>query len=132
MRLLPLAVFVVSPLALMSTAAPEPARAQAQAAAAQPAEIDVALSRVSPSLVRIHVVSVDHQDGRELKREAAGSGTIISAEGHVLTNHHVAGRTRAIICSLATREEVAAELVGTDPLSDIAILKLKPATPRTF
>ena len=88
--------------------------------------------RSPPSLVRIHVVSVEHQDGREVKREAAGSGTIISADGHVLTNHHVAGRTRAIICTLATREEVAAELVGTDPLSDIAILKLKPATPRTF
>ncbi len=131
MRLLPLAVFVASPLAFVSMAAQGPARAQAQAAA-QPAAIDIALSRVSPSLVRIHVVAVDHQDGREIKREAAGSGTIISPEGHVLTNHHVAGRTRAIICSLATREEVPAELVGTDPLSDIAILKLKPATPRTF
>ena len=97
-----------------------------------PAAIDDALSKVSPSLVRIHVVSVEHQDGREIKREAAGSGTIISAEGHVLTNHHVAGRTRAIYCTLATREEIPAELVGTDPLSDIAILKLKPAAPRKF
>jgi len=110
---------------------PHQASAQ-QAAGNQSAEVELALAKVAPSLVRIHVVSVEHQDGREIKREAAGSGTIISAEGHVLTNHHVAGRTRAIICSLATREEVAAELVGTDPLSDIAILKLKPATPRTF
>jgi len=108
--------------------APQPA---VQETAAQ-AAIDEALSKVAPSLVRIHVVSVDHQDGREIKREAAGSGTIISAEGHVLTNHHVAGRTRAIYCTLATREEIPAELVGTDPLSDIAILKLKPAAPRQF
>ncbi len=100
--------------------------------AAQAGAIDAALSKVSPSLVRIRVVSVDYQDGREVKREASGSGTIITAEGHVLTNHHVAGRTRAIICTLASREEVPAELVGTDPLSDIAILKLQPATPRTF
>src|SRR3954468_449585 len=85
--------------------APQPA---AQETAAQTA-IDEALSKVAPSLVRIHVVSVDHQDGREIKREAAGSGTIISAEGHVLTNHHVAGRTRAIYCTLATREEIPAE-----------------------
>ncbi len=101
-------------------------------AVAPPAAIDEALSRVAPSLVRIHVVSIDHQEGREVKREAAGSGTIISAEGHVLTNHHVAGRTRAIYCTLASREEIPAELVGTDPLSDIAILKLKPAGPRKF
>jgi serine protease Do len=106
--------------------------AAAPSAPSQPAAIDLALSKVAPSLVRIHVVSVEYQEGREIKREAAGSGTIISAEGHVLTNHHVAGKTRAIFCTLATREEVPAELVGTDPLSDIAILKLKPAKPRTF
>jgi serine protease Do len=112
----------------------------AAAAAQQPAgtdghdraAIDAALAAVAPSLVRIHVVMVDQQDGRELKREAAGSGTIITPEGHVLTNHHVAGRTRAIFCTLATREEIPAELVGTDPLSDIAVLKLKPPAPRTF
>ena len=86
----------------------------------QSAAIESALAKVAPSLVRIHVVSVDHQDGRELKREASGSGTIISADGHVITNHHVAGRTRAIWCTLASREEVPAELIGTDPLSDIA------------
>src|SRR5919108_4151269 len=98
----------------------------------QSAAIDAALSKVAPSLVRIHVVTVDQQEGRELKREAAGSGTIISPEGHVLTNHHVAGRTRALFCTLASREELPADLVGTDPLSDIAILKLRPPTPRTF
>jgi serine protease Do len=82
--------------------------------------------------VRIHVVTINHQDGRELKREAAGSGTIITPEGHVVTNHHVAGKTLAIMCTLATREEVPADLVGTDPLSDIAVLKLRPARPRQF
>jgi serine protease Do len=100
----------------------------------QPAarDVDLALSKVAPSLVRIHVVTISHQDGRELKREAAGSGTIITPEGHVVTNHHVAGKTRRIICTLATREEVPADLVGTDPLSDIAVLRLRPSQPRTF
>jgi serine protease Do len=98
----------------------------------QSAAVEAALAKVAPSLVRIHVVSIDYQDGRELKREASGSGTIISPEGHVVTNHHVAGRTRSIMCTLATREEVPAELVGTDPLSDIAVLRLRPAKPRKF
>ena len=74
--------------------------------------------------MRIHVVTYAYEDGREVKREASGSGTIITPEGHVLTNHHVAGRTRSIICTLANREEIPADLVGTDPLSDIAVLKL--------
>jgi serine protease Do len=109
------------------------ARAQApQADATQTAAVHAAVSKVAPSLVRIHVVMLDHQQGRELKRQASGSGTIITPDGHVITNHHVAGRTRSIVCTLSTREEVPAELVGTDPLSDIAVLKLKPAKPRTF
>jgi serine protease Do len=91
-----------------------------------------ALAKISPSLVRIHVVTYGYEEGREVKREASGSGTIISSEGHVLTNHHVAGRTRTLMCTLADREEIAADLVGTDPLSDIAIIKLRPDKPRTF
>jgi len=98
----------------------------------QTAAVEAALARVAPSLVRIHVVSIDYQNGRELKREASGSGTIITPEGHVVTNHHVAGRTRSIVCTLATREEIPADLVGTDPLSDIAILRLRPEEPRKF
>ncbi|HXW04931.1 MAG TPA: PDZ domain-containing protein [Vicinamibacterales bacterium] len=94
--------------------------------------IQAALDKVAPALVRIHVVTLDHRDGRELKREASGSGTIISPDGHVVTNHHVAGRTRSILCTLATREEIPAELVGTDPLSDIAVLKLRPPASRRF
>src|ERR1700752_3617120 len=80
-------------------------------AAAPPGSADVyaALSKVALSLVRIHVVSIEHEDGRALKREASGSGTIITPEGHVVTNHHVAGKTKAIVCTLATREEIPAE-----------------------
>jgi serine protease Do len=122
----------VIPLLSLLVHVPAFGQDRASSAAADSAAVHTALSRVGPSLVRIHVVSIDHQDGRELKREASGSGTIITPEGHVVTNHHVAGRTKAITCTLASREEIPAELVGTDPLSDIAVLKLKPASPRTF
>jgi serine protease Do len=96
------------------------------------AEIDRAVDRVRPSLVRIHVVAVEHEQGREIKREGAGSGTIITPEGHVLTNHHVAGRTRRVVCTLPDKEELDADVIGTDPLSDITVLKLRPAKPRVF
>jgi serine protease Do len=114
------------------SAAPAPAQHPASSAPADSAEVYAALSKVAPSLVRIHVVSIEYQDGRELKREASGSGTIITPEGHVVTNHHVAGKTKSIFCTLSSREEIPAELVGTDPLSDIAVIKLKPAKPRKF
>jgi len=71
---------MMSEVAPIAAPVPPPA---AQETAAQ-AAIDDALSKVAPSLVRIHVVSVEHQDGREIKREAAGSGTIISAERPII------------------------------------------------
>ena len=114
------------PLVLCLLAAPAAAQAPDRAA------IDRAIAAVYPSLVRISVVVVESRDGRELNLEASGSGTIISADGYVVTNHHVAGRARRIICTLDDKTEVAADLVGTDPLSDITVLKLRPPTPRTF
>jgi serine protease Do len=83
-----------------------------------------AIARVYPSLVQIHVLSTHTEGGRERKSGATGSGAIISAEGHVITNHHVVGRATSIRVILPTREELEATLVGTDPLSDIAVIQL--------
>jgi serine protease Do len=124
--------FLPAVLAVLVVALPASGQESRDTAAGPGAAIDAALAKVSPSLVRIHVVAFAYSDGRELKRESSGSGTIITAEGHVLTNHHVAGRTRSIVCTLASREEIPADLIGTDPLSDIAVLKLRPARPRVF
>lgn len=94
------------------------------------AAIDKAIATVYPALVQIQVVSLGYDDGRERKFQAAGSGVVISAEGHVVTNHHVVGRTAAIRAVLSTREEIDAALVGTDPLADIAVVKLELASRR--
>ena len=115
-----------------ATPATAPAAAPAAPAGESPAVIDRAVRAVLPSLVRISVVYLDQQAGREIKGQLYGSGTIISADGYVVTNHHVAGHPRRIVCTLSTREEVPADLIGTDPLSDIAVVKLHPAKPRTF
>jgi serine protease Do len=96
------------------------------------AAVDHTIAAVYPSLVRISAVVVDYRDGREVNLEVSGSGTIITPDGFVVTNHHVAGRARRIVCTLADRQEVPADLVGTDPMSDIAVLKLRPSTPRSF
>jgi serine protease Do len=116
------------PLLLLCACVAAPAAAQTEDRAA----MDRAIDAVYPSLVRISVVAVDYRDGREVNLEGSGSGTIISADGYVVTNHHVAGRARRIICTLADRTEIPADLVGTDPLSDITVLKLRPPSPRTF
>jgi serine protease Do len=87
--------------------------------------IDRAVSRVYPALVRIHVVTVQAFGGRLQKFQGSGSGVIITTEGHVITNHHVAGNAKRIVCRMPDGEEIEAELVGTDALADIAVAKLK-------
>ena len=83
-----------------------------------------AVEAVYPALVRVEVVTERSSNGRMRKVRGSGSGAIISTNGHVLTNHHVAGKATRIICRLSNREELEAELVGTDILSDLAVLKL--------
>jgi len=57
-------------------------------------------------------------------RQGAGSGFIIESDGFIMTNHHVVEGADQIIIRLADRREFEAELIGSDPLSDVALLKI--------
>lgn len=96
------------------------------------AAIDKSIATVKPALVQIHVVSTTYRSGREIKHESTGSGTIISPAGHIVTNHHVAGHAARLLCLLSTKEKMEAELIGTDPLTDIAVIRLESEPGRTF
>ena len=100
------------------------------------AAIASARDSVFPALVHIQVVATYFADGKEVKRRAAGSGTIITPQGHVLTNQHVTDSGRRFRCTLANKREVSADLVAEDPLTDLAVLKLNlqelPESERTL
>ena len=66
--------------------------------------------------MRIRVVSEEPGPGRIIRVQGAGSGIIISREGHVVTNHHVAGNATYLVCDLPDQRDLPARLVGTDPL----------------
>ncbi len=87
-------------------------------------EVERAIARMTPTIVRIEVISEDGADGRMLRQHAVGSGAVIDAEGHVVTNYHVAGRGATFLCRLADREELPATLVGADAMTDVAVIKL--------
>ena len=55
---------------------------------------------------------------------SAGSGFIISADGYILTNHHVVDGADEISVALSDRRELTASIVGKDELSDLALLKI--------
>ena len=86
--------------------------------------ISLARDRVFPALVNISVITVRYYGGKDVKGQAVGSGTIISPEGYVLTNYHVAENGKKFRCTLADKQEITATLVGEDPFSDLAVLKL--------
>lgn len=62
---------------------------------------------------------------REYQRSGLGSGVIVSEEGYILTNNHVVERADDIRVILYGGDELEAEIVGTDPASDIAVLKVE-------
>ena len=61
------------------------------------------------------------------ERQSMGSGFLISADGYILTNHHVVADADTVSVRLADRREYEAKVIGTDKRSDLALLKV-PAT----
>ena len=64
------------------------------------------------------------QDKRTFKQQAAGSGFIIAGDGYILTNNHVVESADKIRVRLADEREFSAKVVGTDPPTDVAIIKI--------
>ena len=104
--------------------------------------ITKAIAKVSPSIVGINV-----EEEREVRNpffddpffrqffgeqgpqkqivRGLGSGFIISEDGYILTNDHVAGNATKISVTLTSGETVEAKLIGSDPISDVALLKIE-------
>ena len=131
MRFLPLAAFLAA--FLLTACAPGPrSHGTAEPLYEVGESLEQLADRVKPAIVRIQVVEPAHRQGREERFVASGSGAIITADGFVITNHHVAGKAVLIKCTMANREEVPARLVGADPATDIAVIQLMPETPTTY
>ena len=57
--------------------------------------------------------------------QGLGSGFLISPDGYIVTNDHVAGNAKEITVTLTSGEKYKAELIGTDQVADIALLKIE-------
>jgi len=106
--------------------------AGAAAAASPPATVSRVRDEVYPALVNITVVYQRFSQGRAERYPGAGSGVIVTPQGHVLTNFHVAGNTTRIDCTLTDGRVVSAAVVAHDPLTDISVLKLAGREGETF
>ena len=79
------------------------------------------------SVVNISTVSVSREGlfRMSMAAEGAGSGAIISTEGHILTNYHVVEGAKRIQVTLFNGESYPAKPVGIDPVNDIAVIRIE-------
>jgi S1-C subfamily serine protease len=85
----------------------------------------VARDAVLPHVVSILVVRQDFAAGEARLSLSGGTGTIVSADGFIATNAHVTENGTRFRVVLNDQREYPAVLVGTDPISDLAVLKLQ-------
>jgi serine protease Do len=115
-----------------------PALTQAGGAALNIADI---AEKATPSVVNISLTKLSKVQGQmpfpfffgpgpeqqERREQGMGSGVIVSSDGYVLTNNHVVSDAQEIKVTLYDKREFDAEVVGTDPKSDVAVIRLKSA-----
>jgi len=94
------------------------------ASASQDGKVLTAKEKVFPALVHIQPIKEVFAAGEKRKMQITGSGVIFRSNGLVLTNNHVAEKARFVRCTLSSRQELDAEVVGLDPWTDLAVLKL--------
>ncbi|MCB0581170.1 MAG: trypsin-like peptidase domain-containing protein, partial [Phaeodactylibacter sp.] len=93
-----------------------------------PTDFIAAAESVTPAVVNIKTVQgaggFDFWGGSSLGA-ASGSGVIISPDGFIVTNNHVIEDSDDIEVTLNDKREFSAELIGTDPSTDLALIRIK-------
>jgi putative serine protease PepD len=106
-----------------TVAAPAPVAAAPATATAAPArsatDVSALYERVSSGVVSIDVTTA--------QGEATGSGFVLDGDGYILTNDHVVDGAHSVLVHFAKGAPVSARVVGTDPSTDLALLKIDPA-----
>jgi serine protease Do len=83
------------------------------------------VERVRPSVVNIDTVAQVQTAVGIFPQKGAGSGVIVSPDGYILTNNHVVEGAQQIRVTLLSGKSYTARLVGADPFSDVAVVKVQ-------
>ncbi|NND08103.1 MAG: PDZ domain-containing protein [Saprospiraceae bacterium] len=90
-----------------------------------PTDFVTASTLATPSVVFIKTLHANKRSYWNYKYTASsGSGVIVSPDGYIVTNHHVVSEGSEINLTLNDKRKYSAELVGSDPTTDIALLKI--------
>lgn len=83
-----------------------------------------AVRRAAPAVVNIYSRKYAESDRSKLLTQGLGSGVIVSEKGYIITNFHVVAQADQIVVALQDGRVAAAQLVGSDKRTDIAILRV--------
>ena len=97
-----------------------------EGANAPPIRIAIAAGRGTPTPLPVAVQSV----ALVVTGEGHGSGFLIASEGYVLTNNHVVGTARSVRIRWPDGAEEPGEVIRTDPVRDVAVVRVKPSSRR--
>ncbi|WP_394172717.1 trypsin-like peptidase domain-containing protein [Thalassotalea litorea] len=87
-----------------------------------------AVAKAAPAVVNIYSESIETNPryrSRSLQRIKLGSGVIMDSRGYILTNYHVVLNADLITVVLQNQTELTAEVIGSDELTDLAVLKVQ-------
>lgn len=99
-----------------NTTAPSQSSTSAPSVADEDSMREAVIAKVRPSVVQINVVTAN---GGGL-----GSGVVIDPRGYIITNNHVVAGAQKVVVELFNGETVPAQITGTDPLDDLAVVKI--------
>ncbi len=92
---------------------------------AAPTHFTEAAEIATPAVVNVRaVISVERGLWGRSLTNSSGSGVILSPDGYIATNHHVIENSRDVKVTLADKRVFPAKVVGSDPSTDIALLKI--------
>lgn len=86
-----------------------------------------AAEKAKPSVVGIsnYGLVYDIWGRSSIQERATGSGVIIGSDGYIVTNYHVIENARELVVTLGSGEELPATVIGSDPPTDLAVLKVE-------
>jgi serine protease DegS len=91
---------------------------------AKPLSYNDAVQRAAPAVVNVYNSSINSSRSN-LEINSLGSGVIMNSNGYILTNQHVIANAERIIITLQSGRTFEAQLVGSDLLTDLAVLKIQ-------
>ena len=117
---------------VLAEQAPTPVIADPSTVSDEQNSIDV-YKTISPGVAFINTTSVS-QDwfGNEQEGKGNGSGSVIDSNGHILTNYHVIEGSQKLTVSFGGEKQYPARVIGGDPDTDLAIIKIEPPAGMTI